>query len=164
MDFIVSNLPLVICAVAGVALIVLEIFIPGFGVPGISGIVLLVVSIGFTLVNYGAQAALGMTIVILAVLAIVGAVALRSAARGTLSRSRMVLNDAITDQESEEQLADLLAYVGRTGEAFTTLRPVGVAQFDGQRLDVVTEGEFIEKGQPVVVSRVDGRRVIVQKV
>ncbi|MCL2811398.1 MAG: hypothetical protein FWD25_05860 [Clostridia bacterium] len=163
LDFIVSNLPLVICAVAGMALIVLEIFIPGFGVPGISGILLLLVSVGFTLFNYGTQAALGMTIVIIAVLAIVAAVALRSAARGSLSRSRLVLNDAITDEESEIQLADLQTYVGRTGEAFTILRPVGVAQFDGERLDVVTEGEFIEKGQPVVVSRVDGRRVIVQK-
>ena len=164
MDFIVANLPLVICALAGMALIVLEIFIPGFGVPGISGIVLLVVAVGFTFFNYGAQAALGMAIVIIAVLAILAAVALRSAARGSLSRSRLVLNDAITDEESENELANLQAYVGRTGEAYTILRPVGVAEFDGQRLDVVTEGEFIEKGQPVVVSRVDGRRVIVQKV
>ena len=163
LDFIVSNLPMVICAVAGMALIVLEIFIPGFGLPGISGIVLLAVSIGFTLVNYGSQAALGMTVVIIAVLGIAAVVALRSAARGSLSKSRLVLNDAITDKESEEEIANLQTYVGRTGEAYTTLRPVGIAEFDGVRLDVVTAGEFIEKGQQVVVSRIEGRNVVVQK-
>jgi len=163
LDFIVSNLPMVICAVAGMALIVLEIFIPGFGLPGISGIVLLVVSVGFTLVNYGAQAALGMTVVIIAVLGIAAVIALRSAARGSLSKSQMVLHDAITDEESEVQIANLQTYVGRTGEACITLRPVGIAEFDGKRLDVMAEGEFIEKGQPVVVVRIEGRNVIVQK-
>jgi len=164
LDFILSNLPLLVCALAGITLIVLEIFIPGFGLPGISGIVLLLVSIGFTLVNYGAEAALGMTIVIIAVIAIAAVVALRSAARGSLSKSRLVLNDAITDEEGESELADLQTYVGRSGKTHTILRPVGVAEFDGARLDVVTDGEFIEKGQAVVVTRVEGRRVVVQKV
>jgi len=154
---------MVICALAGMVLIVLEIFIPGFGLPGISGILLLAVSIGFTLVNYGSQAALGMTVVIIAVLGIAAVIALRSAARGSLSKSRLVLNDAITDEESEIEIANLQAYVGRTGEAFTTLRPVGVAGFDGVRLDVIAEGEFIDKGQPVVVVRIDGRNIVVQR-
>jgi len=163
LDFIVSNLPMVICALAGVILVSVEIFLPGFELPGISGIILLLVSIGFTLVNYGSQAALGMTIVVIAALAIVAVVALRSTARGALSKSKMVLNAAITDEESEKQIAELQAHVGRLGTALTVLRPVGVAEFGGDRLDVVTDGEFVEKGQPVVVARVEGRRVIVQK-
>ena len=163
LDFIVSNLPMVLCAVAGVVLVSVEIFLPGFELPGISGIILLLISIGFTLVNYGSQAALGMTIVVIAALAIVAVVALRSAARGRLSKSKMVLNAAITDEESEKQVAELQAHVGRSGTALTVLRPVGAAEFDGERMDVVTDGEFIEKGQSVVVSRVEGRRVIVQR-
>jgi len=163
LDFILSNLPILLCALAGMALIVLEIFIPGFGFPGITGIALLLVSIGFTANNHGAVAALGMTVVIVAILAIAAMLALRSTARGALSKSRLVLNDAITDDEGASQVANLQAYIGRSGITCTVLRPVGIAEFDGTRLEVATEGDFIDKDQPVVVTRVEGKRIIIRK-
>ena len=42
--------------------------------------------------------------------------------------------------------------VGTVGEALSTLRPSGIARFDGKRLDVVADGEWIEAGQPVKIS------------
>ncbi len=53
------------------------------------------------------------------------------------------------------------AYVGRTGTAVTVLRPTGAIEIDGERLDVVTEGEFLEPGTPVRVLYVQGSRVVV---
>ncbi|MCK5557191.1 MAG: hypothetical protein KAJ01_02355, partial [Candidatus Hydrogenedentes bacterium] len=48
--------------------------------------------------------------------------------------------------------------------AVTTLRPAGMALIDGNRINVVTDGEFIEKDAPVKVSEVEGGRVVVQAV
>ena len=56
---------------------------------------------------------------------------------------------------------DLTHFLGRTGRAATKLRPSGIADIDGFRLDVVTEGEFLDAGTPVVVIRVEGCRVVV---
>lgn len=56
------------------------------------------------------------------------------------------------------------AFVGRTGTAVTVLRPTGAIEIDGERLDVVTEGEFLESGTPVRVLYVQGSRVVVAAV
>lgn len=60
-------------------------------------------------------------------------------------------------------LADkgLMAYVGRVGTAATVLRPTGAMEIDGERVDVVTEGAFVEAGTPVRVLYVQGARVVV---
>lgn len=52
--------------------------------------------------------------------------------------------------------------VGKSGTAVTTLRPSGRAEIDGQPVDVVAEGDFIERGQPIVVAEVKGNRVVVR--
>jgi membrane-bound serine protease (ClpP class) len=54
--------------------------------------------------------------------------------------------------------------VGTVGEALSTLRPSGIARFDGKRMDVVADGEWIEAGQPVKISSTSGGHVSVVKV
>jgi membrane-bound serine protease (ClpP class) len=49
-----------------------------------------------------------------------------------------------------------------TGMAVTQLRPSGVANINGQRVDVVTEGGLIERGTPVRVVTVEGSRIVVR--
>jgi membrane-bound serine protease (ClpP class) len=60
--------------------------------------------------------------------------------------------------------ADYSALRGMTGVAASFLRPAGVAQIDGKRVDVLTEGEFITAGTPVRVTRVEGARIFVEPV
>ncbi|MBT8043114.1 MAG: hypothetical protein HKP10_08585 [Kiritimatiellales bacterium] len=53
--------------------------------------------------------------------------------------------------------------VGAVGEAVSTLRPSGIARFDGKRVDVVADGEWIEAGQAVkVASTSDGHISVVK--
>ena len=54
--------------------------------------------------------------------------------------------------------------VGRIGRTVTDLRPSGTAAFDDERIDVVTEGPFIEAGAPVIVLRAEGYRHVVREV
>jgi membrane-bound serine protease (ClpP class) len=56
------------------------------------------------------------------------------------------------------------ALVGRTAAAATVLRPAGVVEIDGERLDVVTNGEFVEAGRAVRIVAVEGNRIVVEPV
>ena len=64
LEFLSANLPLVLCFLFGVGLLVAEVFMPGFGVAGISGILLELACIVLTYLYHGGLAALGVTIVI----------------------------------------------------------------------------------------------------
>ena len=56
---------------------------------------------------------------------------------------------------------DFHALLGKTGIATSYLRPAGVASIDGQRVDVLTEGDFVAAGTAVTVTRVEGARIFV---
>ena len=53
--------------------------------------------------------------------------------------------------------------IGTIGEAISTLRPSGIAQFDGKRIDVVADGEWIEAGQSIKISSTTGGHISVIK-
>lgn len=147
-----------VALVVGYVLLVVEMCIPGFGVPGISGIILAVLGI-ITMQPTPLQALIVVVVYIL-LLCIALAICLRSAAKGRFSKSRLVLNEVATRSETQES-SDLAYFIGKTGTAHTMLRPAGIAEFDGVKLSVVTEGDFIDKDTPVRVSRVEGKRIIV---
>ena len=58
--------------------------------------------------------------------------------------------------------ADDLRRLHRTGRASTPLHPAGIAEIDGERVDVVSTGELIDAGEEIEVIRVDGNRVVVR--
>ena len=161
-ELIAANLPILICFVVGIGLLVLEAFMPGFGLPGISGIVLEIVAIVITWFNHGPMAALGMTLVILSIIAIAISVSLRSAAKGKLSKSKIILHDAETDAAGYRATEDMEVFLGREGVTTTVLRPTGMADFDGVRLNVISEGDYVESGTAVQIVRVEGSRVLVR--
>ena len=164
LEFIAANLPILICFLIGIGLMVLEAFMPGFGLPGISGIILEVVAVVLTWMNHGPVAALGMTLIILSILAIAISMSLRSAANGKLSRSKLVLNDTESNEAGYRSTEDLEVFLGKEGVTTTVLRPTGMAEFDGVRLNVVSEGEFIQSGTQVQIVRVEGSRILVRTI
>jgi len=54
--------------------------------------------------------------------------------------------------------------IGRAGVSVTELRPSGVAEFDGERVDVTTDGEWLPTGTPVTVVKAEAMRVVVKRV
>lgn len=144
----------------GYILLVVEMCIPGFGVPGILGSILSV--LGVVAMRPSPLQAMLVVIVYVALLCVALAICLRSAARGRLSKSRLVLNEVSAPQDGGES-NDLHYFIGRTGSAHTPLRPAGIAEFDGVRLSVVSEGDYIEAGTPVRVERVEGNRIVVAR-
>ena len=163
-EFIAANLPILICFIFGIALMVVEAFMPGFGLPGISGIVLEVIAVAITWFNHGPVAALGVTLVILSIIAIAVSVSLRSAAKGKLSKSKIILHETESNAAGYRSTEDMEVFLGREGVTTTVLRPTGIAEFDGVRLNVMSEGEYVQSGTPVQIVRVDGSRILVRAV
>ena len=160
LQFIVTNLPLILCLIVGVGLLVVEVFVPGFGLPGLSGLALLTVGIIITWNTYGPVAGLAVTLIALALTGISVYVSIKSAATGRLSKSALILKE--TTQTVDHEETD--AFMGRVGQTLTVLNPVGIAEFDGVRLNVVSEGTYLEKGAKVQVTHVEGAKIIVREV
>ncbi len=147
----------VLLFLGGVLLLLAEIFvIPGFGIAGIGGIAAILASIYFT---FGNQT---LYVASLAVLLVTAGLflAVRFLPRTRTGRA-LVLESAIAGEAPPEE--KLRSLEGALGKALTPLRPAGVAQFGERKVDVVAEGEFIEKGSTVRVVRVEGVRVVVRK-
>ena len=145
-------IPIIICVLAGVILLIVEAFMPGFGVPGISGIILLLAGVAMTWYEYGAMVGLGTTVAVLS---------LKSASSGRLSKSDLILNDIETPPSEN---ADMQLLVGKEGVVKNTLRPVGTAEFDCGKLHVTSDGEYVSEGQKVRIVRVEGTQIFVNKI
>jgi membrane-bound serine protease (ClpP class) len=156
----------------GVGLVLLgaEIFIvPGFGVTGVLGIGAILGSLTLSLVGSGATsetivwAAFRVVGSVLAAVA-VALVAFRYLPRSPMGR-RLVLETVLPARGgfASPPEADR-GWLGQQGVAASTLRPAGLAHLNGTRVDVVTEGEYVELGAPIEVIRVDGNRIVVRRV
>ena len=153
----------------GVALLAAEIFvIPGFGVAGIGGILALAAGLGLTLIGAGATAsaiigAFGRVAISILLALVGGLVLLRLLPRLPVGR-RLVLETELDAEKgyTSEPERDRLQ-LGRTGTALSPLRPAGVADIDGSRVDVVSDGDFIDAGAAIEVTRVDGNRIVVRE-
>lgn len=147
-------------AVVGILLLALEIVvIPGFGVSGILGIAALITSVVLA-ADSVAEAILYSAITLSAV----GVITYVLWKNGFLDK-RLFL--AARQSRNEGYVAPKVSfeeYMGRCGRALTPLRPAGTADFDGERLDVVTEGGFIQQGSLVKIVAVEGARIIVREV
>lgn len=162
LEWIAVNLPLLVCFLVGIGLLVLEAFMPGFGLPGISGIVMEIVAIALTWVNHGPVAALGLTIIVLSLIAIAISMSLRSATKGRLSRSKIILKERESNEAGYRSAEDMQVFLGKEGETTTVCRPTGMAEFDGVKLNVVSEGEFLPAGTRIRIVQVEGSRIVVR--
>ena len=157
-DLILNHLPAFIAMVLGYGLLVLEMYIPGFGAPGILGVALAI--LGLVFMQPTALQALIIVVVYVALLSIALVICLRTASKGRFANSRFVLKDAATSRHAEEE-NELNYFIGKVGVAHSTLRPAGIAEFDGVRLNVVSQGDFIDKDVQVQVVCVEGKRIVV---
>ena len=151
----------IFCFAFGFTLMVIEIFHPGFGVFGVFGGILLIA--GIVLTAKTLMDGLIMFIVILALLGFMLAIAIQSASKGRLSKI-LILHSEQKKEAGYIGTEDLDYFLNAEGEALTILRPSGTADFKGVKLDVVTEGGFISKGEKVKVMKVQGRRIVVRKI
>lgn len=145
----------------GIILVVIEMFIPGFGVAGISGTVCLILAVLFA-----ANSFFEGLILMLGVLAIVGVllgIVLNSLSRGKMSKT-LVLTEEQKKEKGYISSDDLNYFIDKEGIAITDLRPSGSADIGGVKLDVVTDGEYILKDTKIKILKVKGNKILVRKI
>jgi membrane-bound ClpP family serine protease len=149
------------CFVVGLFLLLVETIHPGFGIPGLTGMALLF--LGVFLSAQTLKEALYMTLIILGLLGVALSFILNSAKNGFLSK-KIILKNTSVKESGYTGVADLSDFLGKEGKSLTILRPAGIADFNGVKLDVVTEGDFISKDTVIKVIKVEGRRIVVRAV
>ena len=146
----------------GLALVAVEVaVVPGFNVLGVVGVLGAAVGVVVAFVEYGVAGGLG---TLAATVLTAGGMAYLLVESGAWDR--FILSDSLrrdADADAEEH-AGRSRMLGHTGTAVTPLRPGGVAEVDGTRLDVETEGAFVAAGSRVRVVALDRRRYIVRVV
>lgn len=157
--------------IIGIVLIGLEIFvIPGFGIAGISGIILILASLFLSLTGglpFFDLSIVGEAVIQLAI-ALVGAFIFILLSAKFLPKSTLFNRLVLAEEERADK--GFVSYpsekelVNSEGIALTDLRPAGSAEINSRRYDVVADWQFIEKGKKVKVIRVEGIKVVVTEV
>jgi membrane-bound serine protease (ClpP class) len=157
-------------ALGGVALLLVEFFvIPGFGFAGILGILALLAALVMSVVGSGAtpeffMLAAGRIVLSLLVAVLASFLLLRFMPRTPFGRQLILAGGLGTGHEYGSAPESDLRWLGKRGRTSSPLRPAGIAEIEGTRVDVVSEGELIEPGMPVEVTRVDGNRIVVRPI
>jgi membrane-bound serine protease (ClpP class) len=153
----------------GLLLLAVELFVtPGFGVTGVLGIAALMAGLTLSLVGAGATTAsvVGAVarVAVSLLVALVASIALLRFLPKLPFGRQLILETGLgadtgyaSAPESDRQ------WLGKQGTAVSPLRPAGIASIDDKRVDVVSQGEWIDAGAPIDVVRVDGNRIVVRR-
>ena len=147
---------IVILLILGAVLMFLETLLPGL-IAGIIGFICLLVAV---ILGYGENFSTGN--IVLGV--VVGGLAVGTWAWLKFFPESRMAKKFIAQRAVGDLGVDKPELLHGTGTALTQLRPSGVAQINGQRVDVVTEGGLIERGTAVKVVTVEGARIVVRAV
>ena len=158
-----AGFEVMIVFVIGLVLLLLEIFvIPGFGITGISGILCLCYSI---IQLYGGflEAIYAMGYLLLYTAIAVTLIYKLAPKIGLFDK--FVLKKEMTAESgyvtvAQDTFSDL---IGLQGVTLSICRPSGKAKIGTERYDVVSEGDFIEKGEQIMVKKVDGNKIVIKK-
>jgi membrane-bound serine protease (ClpP class) len=148
---------IIVLSFVGFLLLAVEVFVPGL-ILGCLGGLCLVAAAGMAFSAYGIWVGTVVTVG-LAILTGSGFILWMFAFPHTPIGRRIMLKTSLPAGEGNV----LERLLGKEGAALTALRPAGTAVIDGRKVDVVSEGEFISPGDPVVVVRDEGLRVLVRK-
>ena len=156
--------------VVGIILVLIEVFvIPGFGIIGIAGILLLITGLVLSLLDNvvfdfknvsSADTGRAMATVLTGVILGLGSMIWLSSRIGEKGMFRRIALQ--TDLENAFSSPVLTSLIGKTGVAHTVLRPSGKVSIEGEMYDGIAEVGFIEKGSKVQVTRFENAQVYVE--
>ncbi len=143
----------------GIAFAAVEVFVPGFGVWGITGSICVVLGIVARMIEGGSVTQLFVLIfMVLILFTLLFLIMIRSARHGILSKTAIVeMGVSIKDTVNEKD-----ALVGKLGKTTTILRPVGKIEIDGVSYSALTEDGYINPNTDIEVVKVEGENIFVK--
>ena len=146
---------IIILAMLGLLLLFVEILMPGFGLFGILGTISLLGSLVAAFKLYG----MVVFLIMLACAVLMFFIMIAFAKKSGLY-NKVILRDKQESKGFDE--STLQGLLGKIGITHTDLKPFGVAEFDGQLVDVCSTGDFIDRGVEVQVIQITGKTVTVK--
>lgn len=155
----------------GIIFLAVEFFIiPGFGVAGVLGIIALGAGMYLSLLgNYPTSSEVwhaGLSVLSVVILVLMGIFAMLTLFAYNPGWSRLSLNARLrhgTGQPEGDLTLAESPWLGTSGVTETPLMPSGAGTFRGQRLDIVSEGDYVPVETPVTIVRVEGHRIVVRR-
>ncbi len=147
----------IVFQIAGIVTIIAEIFLPSGGILSLiaGGLFLVALVKAFAISTNVGMAFIGADIVLIPVMVLIG---LKLIAKSPVTlRKELSRKDGVFSQKK-----DMESFLNASGVTLTAFRPAGAVKLNNQRIDAVTQGEYLEKGTPVRVIQVTGNQVIVE--
>jgi len=165
---------IVLLLALGLIMMLVEILIiPGFGVVGIGAIILLAGGVYLAWIKLSLAWSIGATLISISSIILSIVVLRKSGIPGSMVLNRRVGESASPPAAAGEQAEeskkkdsvtkDSVICAGQTGLAVSDLRPAGIANFQGRRLNVLTDGTYIRKGTRIRIIKVEGNRIFVEE-
>lgn len=153
------ELLIVLLLVVGLACLFVELLMPGFGVFGIVGAILIILSWGITIFTFR----LGIVIVLveIAVITVGLYLAIKKLKRMQIY-GKVILNDVL--QNDKKQVGNMEEFIGREGICKTDLRPFGSGEFNGVVLDVLSDDGYIKKNSLIRIIKFEDNKLYVKLV
>ena len=149
----------VILQLAGIGIIIAEIIIPSGGILAILAVGMFAYSLYMVFTDISFAAGMIFLIIDLITIPVLIILGLKF-----IARSPVTLRETLSrEQGVTSQSEDMDQFLGLEGTALTDLRPSGMALLNDRRTDVVTRGEYLDKGTPVVVVKITGNQIVVKK-
>lgn len=159
-----AAVPTIVCLVLGLVMLVIEMFTPGVGISGAVGLLSLIAVVVMQ-IGWGSPViAVYIIAIVLVLIILILFWFIRSFQKGRMSKSFLVLAENITSVSSPVGEEKRGVPVGSVGVSLTPLRPSGIGEFDGIRLDVMTSGAFINANAVIRIVRAEGLHVLVEEV
>ncbi len=156
-----AGMETIILFVVGVVLIVLEIFVPG-GILGVIGLGAVITSFFLATDDI---AGMGLSLLIAMLVTIIAMVLLFTVFGKKIRLfDRIVLRDSTNTEQGYVSNVSRIELVGQEGVTLTPLRPAGTAVINQERIDVVTEGNFIGANKSVKIVKAEGSRIVVREI
>jgi len=151
----------IILLIVGLVAAVLELFVPSGGILAIGSGASLITSVVFA---FRINIMLGVVFLILIIILLpasllFGVKVFPATPMGRKIMLRRTQQELVSAGGADE---DLKGLGGKSGTTLTRCRPSGMAEIDGQRVNVVAEGTMLEAGVPIKVLRIEGNRVVVR--
>ncbi|NQU65653.1 MAG: serine protease [SAR324 cluster bacterium] len=149
----------IVLQLIGVVVLVAEILIPTGGLLGILTAALFGYSLYAIFSSVSTAMGIGFVLADLVIIPVIVVFGFK-----TLAKSSVTLKKRLSSAQGVNvQNRSLKDYIGKQGVAVTDLRPSGIAVIAKERLDVVTEGQYLAKDSPLIVTSVTGNQIIVEE-
>lgn len=151
----------IILFVIGLGLIVLELFVPG----GIAGIIGFIAVIGSFFLASGNIVHMGLSLLIALILSVlVSILMIKVLGKKVKFFRKIILTDSTSTESGYVSNKTRSELVGVEGVTVTALRPSGTVAVGDERIDVVSEGAFIQKDKKVKIVKAEGSRIVVREI